>query len=143
MASSNSSQSEAGPVFFWMPDPPNGYLSQWYPSPFHAPTTDPSLSTSTMTFRTTEQYMMYHKAILFKDTEIAEAIMKATTPKKQQALGKQVKNFEGKVWNENKEKIVEEGNWNKFTNPVEDQGLRKKLVETGERELVEVGRDVK
>ncbi|KAL9108988.1 MAG: hypothetical protein Q9187_008220 [Circinaria calcarea] len=63
--------------------------------------------------------------------------MKATTPKKQQALGKRVKNFEGKVWNENKEKIVEEGNWNKFTNPVEDEGLRKKLVETGERELVE------
>ena len=84
---------------------------------------------------------MYHKAILFKDTEIAEAVLKATTPRKQQALGKQVKNFDGKVWNQNKEKIVEEGNWNKFTNPVEDEELRTRLVETGERELVEVRRN--
>ena len=84
--------------------------------------------------------MMYHKAILFKDTEIAEAIMKATTPKKQQALGKQVKNFDGKVWNQNKEKIVEEGNWKKFTNPIEDKELWKRLVKTGGRELVEVNR---
>ena len=82
---------------------------------------------------------MYHKAMLFRDGDTAEKIMAAGTPGKQKALGRQVKGFSGEVWEQHKEKIVEEGNWNKFCHAKEEAGLKEKLLETGGRELVEVG----
>ena len=90
-----------------------------------------------MTFLTTEQYMMYHKAMLFKDKETADKIMLATSPKEQKALGREVKGFDKEIWDENKEKIVEEGNRNKFGHPKEEAGMKTKLLDTGDRELVE------
>ena len=83
--------------------------------------------------------MMYHKAMLFRDDETAAKIMAATKPSKQRALGREVKGFTGEVWEQNREKIVEEGNWNKFCHAKEEAGLKQKLLETGARELVEVG----
>ena len=53
--------------------------------------------------------MMYHKAILFADTDIAAKILREPEPKKQKALGRKVKGFDRKVWDERKEDIVEEG----------------------------------
>ena len=81
--------------------------------------------------------MMYRKALLFKDTEIAAQIMREPEPKKQRALGRKVKGFEHKLWDREKSGIVEEGNWWKFTG-TKGGDLGKKLGETGERELVEV-----
>ena len=72
--------------------------------------------TQKITFLTTEQYMMYHKALLFADTAIAAKILREPEPKKQKALGRKVKGFDPRVWDERKEAIVEEGNWWKFTN---------------------------
>ena len=89
-----------------------------------------------MKFLTTEQYMMYHKATLFSDQEIADKIMRETEPSKQKALGRKVKGFDNKEWNAKREKIVEDGNWWKFTQP-NDNHLRKMLLETGDRLLVE------
>lgn len=83
--------------------------------------------------------MMYHKAILFGDIETAEKIMIATNPKKQKALGREVKGFNEELWNQHREKIVEEGNLHKFCHPVEESILKKSLLETGDRKLVEVG----
>lgn len=81
--------------------------------------------------------MMYHKAILFNDRAIASQVMLADTPKTQKALGRKVQNFDNGIWNMHREKIVEEGNWNKFRNSKEGSTLGKMLVGTGERELVE------
>lgn len=82
---------------------------------------------------------MYHKAMLFRDDETAVKIMAATEPRKQKALGRKVKDFTAEVWEQNREKIVEEGNWNKFCHAKEEEGLQQKLMKTGTRELVEVG----
>ncbi len=81
--------------------------------------------------------MMFHKAILFNDTSIADQIMLESEPKIQKALGRRVKGFEGKKWNKNRDRIVEEGNWWKFTKSKEE-GMREMLLKTGDRELVEV-----
>ena len=59
--------------------------------------------------------MMYHKALLFADTDIAAKILRESEPKKQKALGRKVKNFDPMLWAEHKEAIVEDGNWWKFT----------------------------
>ncbi|KAL8919879.1 MAG: hypothetical protein Q9208_006551 [Pyrenodesmia sp. 3 TL-2023] len=129
------------PVYFFREyEHPYGFLSQWYNTSFTAPS--PDLDAKPMTFATTEQYMMYHKAILFKDTDTANQIMLAHTPKQQQALGREVKNFDGKSWNAYRERIVEEGNWHKFSNSESGTKLSDMLVETGDRELVEWGENL-
>lgn len=129
--------SSGGPVYFFREyEHPYGFLSQWFETSFTAPS--PDKAGETMTFRTTEQYMMYHKAMLFKDPETADQIMLATTPRKQKALGRKVKNFDGKTWDAYREHIVEDGNWNKFCNSKEGTKLKDMLIGTGDRELVEV-----
>lgn len=138
MESSTGSPFSLRPVYFFREhEHPHGFLSQWTHAPFTAPSPD---STATfMTFSTTEQYMMYHKAVLFKDPETAKQILLAHTPKQQKALGRKVKNFDEETWNAHREKIVEDGNWNKFSNSRGGTKLKDMLVETGDRELVEVG----
>lgn len=107
--------------FFW-----NGPFSQWYPSKFK--------DDSGRKFITAEQYMMYHKAMVFSDIEIAEKIMKAGTPKEQKALGRQVKNFNTDTWNAVAKTIVYQGNKYKFT---QNEHLLAELMSTADKLLVE------
>lgn len=79
---------------------------------------------------------MYHKALLFDDQEIADALMLEPEPSKQKALGRKVKGFDQQKWKEKREKIVEEGNWWKFTQPKEGR-IDSMLLETRDRLLVE------
>lgn len=140
MATSSVTTEDSSPIFFWR-EYGGGeyvYMSQWYHSPFH---TDDD---SSVVYRTAEQYMMYQKAILFSDHEIAAQILKTTSPKEQKALGRKVKNFTQDVWEANRERIVEEGSYFKFKNGKDEGegkhdgvGLRAKLLGTGDREIVE------
>ncbi|PPJ50641.1 hypothetical protein CBER1_05248 [Cercospora berteroae] len=114
-------------VFFWKPTQAHGYLGQWHMSSF----TDPSTN---QTYNCAEQYMMYHKAILFNDLDIASQLLETDSPRQQKSLGAKVKNFNDKVWNKEKSNIVENGNWLKFT---QNEELKTWLLSTGESELVE------
>ena len=85
--------------------------------------------------------MMYGKAILFGDVEVAEKILKTTSPAQQKKLGRQVKNFDDDVWQREREKIVQDGNYYKFSAAVDEterKTLRLLLLKTGNKELVEV-----
>lgn len=82
------------------------------------------------------KFRMYHKALVFDDQVTANAIALEPEPSKQKALGRKVKGFDDKKWNAKREKIVEDGNWWKFTQSKEGN-LRKMLLETGDRLLVE------
>ncbi|KAL2355491.1 hypothetical protein BJ546DRAFT_973709 [Cryomyces antarcticus] len=64
-------------------------------------------------------------------------MLDATTPEEHRDLGRKVKNFDYKKWDEHKERVVEEGNWWKFTSSKESTQLTERLLQTGERELVE------
>ncbi|KAH7088193.1 hypothetical protein FB567DRAFT_591608 [Paraphoma chrysanthemicola] len=116
------------PVYFWRPTDPNAYLGQWYVSPF---THDSS------TYATAEMWMMVQKARLFDDEAVARKMLATTDPKRHKALGRQVKNFDGRVWDEHKLKIVEDGTYHKFTLCDDAPNLKAMLLATGERELVE------
>ena len=124
-----TAQSEE-PVYFWRPFEDNGYLGQWFTAPFTVPSpTDP------ITFQNCETYMMYHKALLFNDHTIAAEILFSTSdPQTVKALGRKVHNFDEKTWNANKYEIVLRANREKFK---QNEKLRKVLLETGTRELVE------
>lgn len=81
--------------------------------------------------------MMYHKGIWFGDHKIAAQILKAAKPATQNFLGRMVQGFDKASWHAEKERIVKEGNWHKFSTEAKS-GLKKLLLETRERELVEV-----
>jgi len=80
---------------------------------------------------------MIQKAKLFGDEEIAKRMAATTDPKEHKALGRQARGFDGEKWNESKLRIVEEGNWFKFTDSKDAEELKKQLLATGEREIVE------
>lgn len=107
-------------VFFWQ-----GPFSQWYHTNFVL---------EGIKFNTAEQYMMYHKAKLFADDNIAKQILASTNPKEQKALGRKVKNFDLVWWNENAVPIVFRGNHAKFS---QNKNLYNRLMNTGTGLLVE------
>ena len=62
-----------------------------------------------------EQYMMYQKAILFKDYDIAKEVLSLKDVKKIKALGRKVKNFDSNIWDKHKFNIIVNGNYLKFS----------------------------
>lgn len=81
-----------------------------------------------------EQYMMAKKALLFNDMDSYNEILSLANPYKIKALGRRVKNFDQKIWDEYKEDIVFKGNLLKFS---QNQALCKELLATENKEIVE------
>ena len=102
------------------------YFSQWYKCNF--------TNSNGTEFSSAEQYMMYKKALLFGDKEIAQKIINSDDPAEVKALGRKVKNYSESKWNEYKYKIVVRGNKLKFS---QNKKLLKRLLETGNKLLVE------
>lgn len=93
-------------VYFW--GHKNGeynYLSQWYHAPFVV---------NDVVYSCNEQFMMAQKAMLFKDTETLKRIMEETDPSAIKKLGREVKNFDARLWDAAKEAIVYRANYEKF-----------------------------
>ncbi|TGJ86552.1 hypothetical protein E0Z10_g2238 [Xylaria hypoxylon] len=142
-------------IYFWRPqEAATGYLSQWYAHPFRDRTDKSKI------YLTAEHYMMHHKALLFGDAEIAATILEATSPRDVKNLGRAVRGFDPAIWERERERIVTEGNWCKFSLPVLEDAeeeevrswklgngdaaqtmttasFRHVLLATGTRELVE------
>jgi len=102
-----------------------GCLSQWWPASF---------TVDGHTFATAEHYMMWRKATLFGDGEMAERILAARHPRAAKALGGSVAGFDQRAWDEQRVPIVVAGNHAKFRQHPE---LGAFLLRTGERVLVE------
>ncbi|MCA8002771.1 NADAR family protein [Burkholderia metallica] len=103
-------------------------LSNWHPSRFSYHEVD---------FNCVEQFMMYAKAMLFDDHEVAAKILETPSPKKQKQLGRDVSGFDEEIWLRSRESIVFVGCREKFRqNP--DQG--RVLSGTGSTILVEASR---
>lgn len=111
-------------IYFW-----GGIYSQWYKCSFES-----NDSMGKYYFNTAEQYMMFHKASLFGDNDIASKILQAKDPGEQKALGREVKGFDEAKWNEHKYEIVVQGNFLKFT---QNETLKKQLLSTNAKVLVE------
>ncbi|MEL7145642.1 MAG: NADAR family protein [Bacteroidota bacterium] len=109
-------------TYFWKSHSP---FSNWYMADFEI---------DNMRFNCSEQYMMYGKARLFNDEEIALRILKAEKPGAQKDLGRKVRNFQSAVWNEHAKDIVYRANEAKFT---QNENLLKRLLKTKGTTLVE------
>lgn len=112
-------------ICFHNPNEENGYLSNWYISPFEV---------DKATFSSVEQFMMYHKAICFGDEAVATKIFSTNDVAEIKALGRQVLNFDEHIWNGIRQIIVYEGLLAKFT---QNEDLKDKLKSTRGAILVE------
>jgi ribA/ribD-fused uncharacterized protein len=110
---------------------PEVCLQQWYPSQFSDAN---SSQGKRLTFGTSEQYMMYAKALLMSDSATVQKILEAPGPAEAKALGREVKNFDQDKWEQNCDAIVEGGDYLKFS---QDAWLKGVLLGTGRREIVE------
>jgi ribA/ribD-fused uncharacterized protein len=107
-------------IYFW-----GSYLSNWYKCSF---------KDDYFTYPSSEAYLMGHKALLFNDRDSAEKIVQTNDPKKQKALGRQVKGFNDTLWNQHKFDIMVKGLVLKFG---QNECLKRQLVATGDKILVE------
>ncbi len=81
-----------------------------------------------------EQFMMYHKALLFDDKHVADEILAEKRPFMMQKLGRTVKNFDQDLWDSHKLSIVTKGNLAKYS---QNPSLKRQLWSTGERIIAE------
>lgn len=88
-------------TYFW-----SGPFSQWFKSDF---------TINGKQFCTAEQYMMWSKAVVFEDYDIAEAVLKTRNAARQKALGRQVRNFDADRWAKVSVDVVYRANHAKFT----------------------------
>lgn len=105
-------------VCFHDPDEENGYLSNWYLSDFIV---------DGIKFTSMEQYMMYRKAVVFNDKEIAKQILEISDVAKIKDLGRAVRNYNNIVWNGLRQPVVCMGLYEKFR---QNEDLKKKLLDT-------------
>ena len=112
-------------ICFHNPNEENGYLSNWYLSDF---------SVNGIEFTSMEQFMMYRKAICFKDKAIAKEILATEDVAYIKKLGRLVSNYNENIWNGFRQLIVYEGLQAKFT---QNSFLRQNLVDTQNAILAE------
>lgn len=112
-------------ICFHNPDECNSYLSNWYLSDFEV---------DNVKYTSMEQYMMYQKAVVFNDTEIAEQILQTSDVGKIKALGRSVRNYNDIVWNGMRQIIVYKGLLEKFR---QNDELKQKLLQTDDDILAE------
>ena len=112
-------------VCFHNPDEDNGYLSNWYPSPF---------TVDGVAFSSMEQFMMYRKAICFGDEAVAAQILSTSDVAEIKFLGRQVSNYDESMWNGIRQIVVYGGLLAKFS---QNEELKGKLKATENAVLAE------
>ena len=108
-----------------------GFLSNFAHYGFHYQMDDKELL-----FFTAEHGVHFFKALLFKDVDTSLQILRQWTPMGAKKLGRQVKNFDNKIWDENKIRIYYDVIKAKFTEPT-NEAIKKLLLDTGDAILVE------
>lgn len=116
-------------LFFWghtvKEEITKACFSQWFPFQFEE---------NGIEYKTAEHYMMAGKAKLFNDNETLEEILKSESPNQAKSLGRKVKNFDPKLWDEQKYNIVKRANFLKFS---QNQKFKDFLLSTNDKILVE------
>jgi ribA/ribD-fused uncharacterized protein len=118
-------------LFFWGHQPSKDdsiiktCMSQWWKASFTEKNT---------LYKTAEHYMMGQKAKLFYDEDVFKRIIEKESPKDVKDLGRQIKNFKAATWDEQKYKIVKQGNYLKFS---QNEELKQFLIKTQNKIIVE------
>lgn len=112
-------------ILFHNPGEENGYLSNWCISRFKM---------DGIEFSSMEQYMMYHKAVLFGDNAAAERILKTDECAVIKRIGRDVTGYKDRIWADKRYNIVRAGAMEKFD---QNADFRHRLLDTGDSILAE------
>lgn len=113
-------------IGFWHEYEDYGCFSNWYPAEFDY---------AHWHFLHVEQFMMYHKVMMFRQYDLADRIMKSTSPKECKDLGRtKFREFDSALWNRTCRTIAKRGVRAKFQ---QNQELLKTLLGTGNAVLAE------
>lgn len=112
-------------ICFHNPNEENGYLSNWYMSPFTA---------DGICFSSMEQFMMYRKAVAFGDRDRAAQILDTEDVGRIKELGRLVSGYNDNYWNGIRQIVVYEGLYAKFS---QNEELKRLLRATGKAVLAE------
>ena len=112
-------------ICFHNPNEENGYLSNWYMSPFTA---------DGIRFSSMEQFMMYRKAVAFGDRDRAAQILDTEDVGRIKELGRLVSGYNDNYWNGIRQIVVYEGLYAKFS---QNEELKRLLQATGRAVLAE------
>ncbi|MBQ9394461.1 MAG: NADAR family protein [Proteobacteria bacterium] len=112
-------------LFFHKPDDPNGFLSNWYLSPFEV---------DGVHFSSVEKYIMYWKCMIFGDESSAKAVLGTEDVAMQRSIGRKASGYIDSVWAGMRQIVVFRGLMAKFS---QNEELKKKLLDTGDAYLVE------
>lgn len=85
-------------------------------------------------FSCREQWMMLHKALLFKDYDNVDNIMQTNVPSKIKSFGRKVKNYNDVEWNQVCYDVVVNGNYLQFS---QNQKMKELLLSTQDKLIVE------
>lgn len=114
-------------VLFWRT--PEVY-SNWHPATFHAG--------KVLVFANSEQYMMWAKAWIMGDAEMALAMLFETRPRTLKAMGREVQNYREALWVKHRLAVMVSGCYLKFS---QNPAMKAELLATGARRLVEASPD--
>lgn len=103
-------------VKFFRVNQENGYMSNWWLCNF---------TIDGVSFNSVEQYMMWSKAKTFNDEVIASKIMQTSAMADIKRLGREVHNYDEKVWGSIREEVVYRGVLAKFS---QNEDLKSKLL---------------
>ncbi len=109
------------------------YMSNFYKSPFETKDKKP------LKFWCSEQHFMYHKCLLFdsSNTKLLDKILQSKSATEIKKLGRQVKNYDDKIWNEKRYSIMKEALILKFS---QNQDIKEKLLATKDKLLYEASK---
>lgn len=108
-------------ICFHNPYEENGYLSNWYPSPF---------TLDGVAFSSMEQYMMYRKAVCFGDDKVAAQILVTEDVAEIKTLGRLVSGYDESLWNGVRQIVVYEGAFSKVLAELRIRGTTEKTGNT-------------
>lgn len=110
--------------FFWQTSSP---FSNWHPVKY---------TINGIDFNCSEQGVMYEKALLFGDTDIAQQILQCVSSQQRlmKQLGRGVKGFNESLWEKNRIRIYKEHCYAKFS---QNENLKMTLLNTHGKILVE------
>lgn len=117
-------------LFYGHKESPDGQItdscfSQWFRAPFEL---------EGQIYPTAEHYMMAQKAVLFSDDAMHRNILACQTPKEAKGFGRKVQNFDPRIWEEKRSKIVVQANLAKFS---QNDAMKKLLLSSAPKILVE------
>lgn len=112
-------------ICFDGPEESHGFLSNWAISNFTKDGTS---------YFAMEQYIAHQKALTFGDEEIAGKVMASFDFEEMKALGRQVRNYDNRVWNGIRQIVIYNGLLEKFRQNPE---MKAQLLATGDAVLAE------